>query len=130
MTPIQVDLLIIGGGPAGLSAALMFSRLRRPTLVYDSGVYRNAQSPIAHTILGNEAVDPAAYRRKARKEIEDGYEWTNFVDGTITKLNKVEKGFEAEDAQGRRISAKKVVFATGIRDVLPSIPGMSTHIHR
>jgi thioredoxin reductase len=119
----HVDLLIIGGGPAGLSAALSFSRLRRPTLVYDSGLYRNQMSPIAHTILGNEGVDPAVYRHKARAEIEQGYDWTKFVNGKITKLAKGSEGFEAEDEEGNRVLAKQVVLATGVADILPSIPG-------
>lgn len=120
----NVDLLIIGGGPAGLSAALMFSRLGRPTLVYDSGLYRNQMSPIAHTILGNEGIDPAVYRRKARAEIEQGYDLTKFVNGKITRLVKGSGGFEAEDEAGNKVQAKQVILATGVADVLPSIPGM------
>lgn len=122
-TPTHVDLLIVGGGPAGLSAALMFSRLQRPTLVYDSGLYRNSQSPIAHTIFGNEGIDPAAYRQKARSEIQKGYEWTKFVDGKIVKLVKSEGGFEAEDEKGSKVLAKRVILATGVRDILPPISG-------
>lgn len=126
--PTKVDLLVIGGGPAGLSAALVFSRLRRPVLVYDSGVYRNAGVETSHTILGHEGVNPAEYRRKARKEVEDGYPATTFRDAKITSLVRVDGAgpdvrFEGRDAEGRVVHAKKVVLATGIKDILPAIPG-------
>ena len=123
---MKVDLLIIGGGPAGLSAALFFSRLKRPTLVYDSGVYRNAGVQVAHTILGHEGVNPAEHRTKARKEVEDGYPWTSFRDSQVVSLNKAKKGFVARDAQGKEVYARKVILATGIKDHLAAIPGKSS----
>lgn len=129
---MKVDLLIIGSGPAGLSAALFFSRLKRSALVYDSGLYRNAGVKVAHTILGHEGVDPAEYRRKARREIEDGYPWITFKDIKITDLSRVtaegRSGFKAVDAGGEEVFARKVILATGIQDHLLPIPGMSRHI--
>ena len=122
---MKVDLLIIGGGPAGLSAALFFSRLKRSTLVYDSGVYRNAGVQVAHTIFGHEGVNPAEYRAKARKEIQDGYPWTTFRDTKVTSLVPDGKGFKAQDAQGQEVLARKVILATGIKDNLAPIPGES-----
>jgi thioredoxin reductase len=127
---MKVDLLIIGGGPAGLSAALFFSRLKRPTLVYDSGVYRNAGVQVAHTILGHEGVNPAEYRSKARQEIQDGYPWTTFRDTRVTSLTRVcdaetkKDVFKAVDALGQEVWARKVVLATGIQDHLLPIPGV------
>lgn len=130
------DLLIIGGGPAGLSTATFFARVNRPFILYDSGLYRNAQSPVAHTIMGYENVNPAFYRARVREELEASYGSGNgslgngqFRQGKIVRLEndkaapESESQFEAVDDQGRVISARKVVLATGIKDVLPPIPG-------
>ncbi len=126
--PMELDLLIIGAGPAGLSTALTFSRLRRSCLVYDSGLYRNGNSPVSHTVPGFDGSDPAVWRKKARKEIEVGYgEWTRFKEARVTGLKKLDNGevFESVDDTGEVIRARKVVLATGITDNLPPIPGMS-----
>jgi thioredoxin reductase len=92
-------------------------------MVYDSGLYRNAASPRAHTIVGNESIDPAEYRRKAKAELADAYPWTTFRQGRIVSLVKDGEMFAAEDEHGNTIQARKVVLATGIKDVLPDIPG-------
>ncbi|KAK8865846.1 hypothetical protein IAR55_000994 [Kwoniella newhampshirensis] len=125
----SVNLLVIGGGPAGLSAAAMFSRLRRSCLIYDSGSYRNATTLHSHTISGYEGVDPAIYRQTLRGQLKDWYsEKTEWRKGKIVSLLKVEGGeggFEAIDEEGREIKAKKVILATGVKDRLPDIPGMA-----
>lgn len=130
MTSTKTDLLIIGGGPAGLSAATFFARVNRPFILYDSQLYRNAQSPEAHTIMGFEGVSPAEYRSKTRSQVEDLYGKGPgglgngvFKNGRIVSLEKVDGGFEAVDEDEARILARKVVLATGIKDVLPDIPG-------
>lgn len=159
----QTDLLIIGGGPAGLTTATFFARLNRPFILYDSGLYRNDQSPAAHTIPGFEGAAPREWREKVLGELrvkygkgegedvavvksnEDGPGTGNATEqtldepivslrtfdyrkGRIVKLeskniNGVEV-FEAEDEQGISITARKVVLATGLKDVLPDIPGL------
>lgn len=138
-TPTTVDLLILGAGPAGLSTALTFSRLRRSCLIYDSGLYRNGNVKVSHTVPAYDGSDPAEWRRKARKEIEMGYgEWTTFRDAKVIELRKVDgKGegggvgegwFDSIDEQGGKVRARKVVLATGITDNLPAIPGRSATI--
>lgn len=132
-TITKTDLLIIGGGPAGLSTATFFARVNRPFILYDSGLYRNAQSPIAHTIMGHEGVSPASYRAQVRNQLEALYGQGEhslrngaFRKGKIVSLVKDAERFEAVDQDGNKISARKVVLATGIKDVLPSIPGTSS----
>lgn len=126
----STEMLIIGGGPAGLATATFFARVNRPFILYDSQLYRNAQSPVAHTIMGFEGSSPADYRSKVRRELEELYGKQGaglgngeFRNGKIVSLEKVAGGFEAIDAEGRMIKARKVVLATGIKDVLPNIPG-------
>jgi thioredoxin reductase len=130
MTTTKTDLLIIGGGPAGLSTATFFARVNRPFVLYDSQLYRNAQSPVAHTIMGFEGVNPPEYRSKVRAEIEvlygkgpGGLGNGVFRNGKIVSLEKVDGGFEAVDKDGGKVMARKVVLATGMSDVLPDIPG-------
>jgi thioredoxin reductase len=132
-TSTSTEMLIIGGGPAGLSTATFFARVNRPFILYDSQLYRNAQSPVAHTIMGYEGSSPVEYRSKVRQELEslygiggEGLGNGEFRNGKIVSLEKVPEGFEAVDEDGRKIQARKVVLATGIKDVLPDIPGWST----
>jgi hypothetical protein len=103
-------------------------------MLYDSKLYRNAQSPISHTVMGFEGVNPHDYRFKIRTELEGLYGEKGmghgvFRDGKIVSLKKAERddeqsSFEAIDDEGRKIVARKVVLATGIKDVLPAISGM------
>ena len=126
----STDLLIIGGGPAGLSTATFFARVNRPFILYDSQLYRNAQSPEAHTIMGYEGISPAQYRSKIQMELcslygKGGLGNGVFKNGKIVSLLKTDNGFEAVDEEGNTVKARKVVLATGIKDVLPPIPGKS-----
>lgn len=124
MSTTQIELLIIGGGPAGLSAAITFSRLRRSCVIYDSGNYRNASASHSHTILGFEGQDPADFRAKVRGELLRDYSaTTTFRNGQIVSLIKVGEGFEAKDAEGNTLKARKAILATGLKDHLPDIAG-------
>lgn len=124
--PTLTDLLVIGGGPAGLSAATMFARTLRPAVLYDSGVYRNAPAKESHTIPGFDGADPAAYRTKAGADLAK-YANVEVRRGKIVALvrekNEHGDGFKATDDAGRVLAARKVVLATGVKDNLPDIPG-------
>lgn len=131
-TTTSTELLIIGGGPAGLSAATFFARVNRLFVVYDSQLYRNAQSPESHTIMGYEGISPAEYRSKIQMQLCERYGKGGlgngvFKNGKIVSLEQVKGGFEAVDAEGNMVRARKVVLATGIKDVLPPIPGTYFH---
>lgn len=126
MSSTSTDLLVIGGGPAGLSATLMFARLNRPVVMYDSGKYRNGASQHSHTIPGSDGESPADWRRKVREQVEANYKWVETRDDRVESLEKCPKGgFEAVDSQGRKVVARKVILATGLKDVLTDIPGQS-----
>jgi thioredoxin reductase len=100
-------------------------------MVYDSQLYRNSQSPESHTIMGYEGISPAEYRSKIQMELcslygKGGLGNGVFKNGKIISLEKVDGGFEAVDDGGNKVKARKVVLATGIRDILPPISGMSS----
>ena len=125
MSPEEfVDVLIIGGGPSGLSAALCLSRARYTTAVFDSGVYRNALSYHVHMVPTWDHSDPREYRAAARKELKKRYDTVQFVDLAVTEVTKDETGiYHAVDASGKKWTGKKLILATGVKDIFPDIPG-------
>jgi thioredoxin reductase len=124
---ITADVLILGGGPAGLSAAASLSRLMVPTIVFDSGRYRNAPATHMHNMVGFDHVDPSHFRAISRQQLTDRYKTNTFVDRTVTSLTKTGDGsFEATDEDGQTYEARKVILATGVRDILPDIDGFAS----
>jgi thioredoxin reductase len=125
-TPATViDVIIIGGGPSGLAAALCLSRARYRTAIYDSGLYRNADAAHMHMVPTWDHRDPKEYRAEARKELVTRYgEIVELVDRAVNSVTKDDAGnFYAIDAAGKAWVGRKLVLATGVKDVLPDIPG-------
>ncbi|KAF1968086.1 FAD/NAD(P)-binding domain-containing protein [Bimuria novae-zelandiae CBS 107.79] len=118
-----VDVLIIGGGPAGLTAASILARQVITCVIFDNGTYRNKLSNEMHTVLTAENGSPEAFRAKARQELLQKYETIAFQDTTIAKVTKLEGGFEAEDRDGTKWQGKKLILATGVEDIFPAIEG-------
>jgi thioredoxin reductase len=119
----QCDVLIIGGGAAGLSAALVLSRARRKVLVVDAGEPRNAPAAHMHGYLSRDGLPPSELLRFGRSEV-NGY-GGDFIAGTVTELVSTGRtGFLANLGGGQRVSARRVLVTTGLRDVLPDIPGI------
>ena len=118
----QHDVVIIGGGAAGLSAALVLSRARRKVLVVDAGAPRNAPAAHLHGYLSRDGMSPTELLVVGRAEVRSyGGE---IVDGTVTDLVPDGRGFTALLAGGQRISARRVLVTTGLVDELPDIPGL------
>ena len=116
------DVIVIGGGAAGLSAALVLSRARRKVLVVDAGSPRNAPAAHMHGYLSRDGMPPADLLAVGREEVRSyGGE---IVDGTVTDLVACGHGFTALLAAGRRISSRRVLVTTGLRDESPDIPGL------
>ncbi|KAF9870423.1 thioredoxin reductase [Colletotrichum karsti] len=115
------DVLIIGAGPAGLSTATALSRQLYTTVLFDSGLYRNARATHMHNVLGFDHVPPPVYRAKARSDIQARYsETVTFADVEVTKTEKLNNGiFTAEDATGKTWFGRKLVLATGVADIMP-----------
>ncbi|PYI32892.1 FAD/NAD(P)-binding domain-containing protein, partial [Aspergillus indologenus CBS 114.80] len=123
------EVIVIGGGPSGLSALSSLSRVRRRTILFDSGEYRNAPTREMHDVIGNDGTPPAEFRGLAREQIRK-YDTATIVDTTITTVTPASDPatntsyFRAQDVDGRAYTARKVVLGTGLIDVLPSVPGL------
>lgn len=118
------DVLIAGGGPAGLSAALLLGRSRRSTLICDGGQPRNAPSPAAHNLFTRDGAPPLELLRIGREQLAP-YTSVSCANTEIVDVAAVDGRFIATLGDGRRIAARKVILATGVRDELPAIDGLA-----
>ncbi|MEQ0558067.1 NAD(P)/FAD-dependent oxidoreductase [Amycolatopsis sp. NEAU-NG30] len=117
------EVLVVGGGPAGLNAAQTLGRQRRRALLVDSGRPRNAPASEMHMFLSRDGFSPAALRRIGRAEIAE-YATVEVRDGLITALRGAIDDFTAEFADGTTARARRVILATGQVDALPEIEGV------
>ncbi|BCJ40709.1 methyltransferase [Actinoplanes ianthinogenes] len=117
------DVLVIGGGAAGLSGAVTLARSRRTVLVIDSGEPRNAPAGHVHNLLGREGVAPAELYRAGRAEVA-GY-GGEFLDGTAERAERDGDGFLVTLAGGERVRGRRLLVTTGLADELPEIPGLA-----
>jgi thioredoxin reductase len=119
----EYDVVIIGGSAAGLSAALVLSRARRRVLVVDSGTPRNAPAAHMHGFLSRDGMPPGELLDIGRDEVK-GY-GGEVRSGTVTELVQCgPSGFRVLLADGHRVSARRLLVATGLRDELPDVPGL------
>lgn len=118
----EFDIIIVGGGPAGLSAASSIVRQGHKTLLFDSGKYRNALTKHMHTVPGWDHQDPATFRAKARTDLER-YGCVTVEDAGVETLKQREDGIFEATSNGKAWTGKKVILATGVEDILPAIPG-------
>jgi len=118
----EFEVVVVGGGPAGLSTALLLGRMRRRTLVCDSGRYRNAAARAMHGYLTRDGASPAEFLRTARAEVAR-YGDVTLWRGEVTGAELVAGGFAVERAGAPGVRARKLVLATGVVDELPAIAG-------
>lgn len=120
------DVVIVGGGPAGLSAALLLGRARRRVLLCDSGEHRNDRATAMHGFLTREGIAPAEFRRIARAELA-AYPGIQVAPVAVTDAEAcdAEGGF-AVTLAGREapLRTRRLLLATGLRDELPAIEGL------
>ena len=120
----RYDVVVIGGGAAGLSAALVLSRARRKVLVVDAGQPRNAPAAHLHGYLSRDGLPPAELLATGRGEVI-GY-GGEIIPGTVADLVPDGRaGFWVLLEDGQRISTRRLLVTTGLRDELPDVPGLS-----
>ncbi len=118
----MIDVVIVGAGPAGLSAALLLGRCRRRVLVCDRGTPRNAASHALHGYLTRDGVSPRELRRIGRDELKPyGIE---VRDAEVQDVQGTIEAFEVTLDTGDRLAARMVLLATGVLDRLPDIAGL------
>lgn len=117
------DVIIVGGGAAGLSAALVLGRCRRSVLVIDQGNPRNAPAEAMHGYLTRDGINPLQLLQIGRQEIA-AYA-VKFIKGEVVDATKRRNGFVAILHDGNRYKARKLLLATGMRDQLPRIDGFT-----
>ena len=118
----QFDVVVVGGGPAGLSAALALGRARRSVLVVDSGTPRNAPAGQVHNYLGREGTPPGELLATGRSEVA-AY-GGRFRSGEVLAAELVPGGFLLLLAEGAPVRARRLLVTTGLVDELPDVPGV------
>lgn len=119
----DVDVLVVGGGAAGLSGALTLARARRSVLVVHDGAPRNAPAAHMHAYLGLDGLPPAELLARGRAEVE-GY-GAEVVEDRVVDVRRDGDGFRAALAGGRVVRSRRVLVATGLVDALPDVPGVA-----
>ncbi|SDN89824.1 NAD(P)/FAD-dependent oxidoreductase [Alkalicoccus daliensis] len=116
-----LDCAVIGGGPAGLNAALVLGRSRRTTILFDDNKPRNAVTSESHGFITRDGVHPQELKRIAQEEIGK-YPDVRIEAQRVIRIHKENNVFQVETAAGEMYSAKKVILATGFKENLPEIP--------
>jgi thioredoxin reductase len=117
------DCVVVGAGPAGLSAALMLGRCRRSVLVCNTGETRNVRSAGLHNYLTRDGIGPTDFLRIAREEVER-YPSVKFSNVEVIDATRSGDGFRIVGADGAELGARKLLLATGVADELPDIEGL------
>ena len=118
------DTIIVGGSYAGLSAAMALGRALRNVLVIDSGQPCNQQTPHSHNFLTQDGEKPAVIADKAKAQVMQ-YKTVQFLNDKAISGTKTADGFSIVTEQGGAFTAKKLVFASGVKDEMPDLPGFA-----
>lgn len=117
------EVLIVGGSYSGLSAGLALARARRKVLIIDSNQPCNRQTPYSHNFLTQDGTKPAEIASIAKTQLEK-YNTVQFKDDVAESATVTDYGFEVKTQTGKIFYTKKLIMATGLRDLLPAIPGL------
>lgn len=120
----KYEVIIIGGSYSGLSAAMALGRSMRRVLVIDSGAPCNRQTPHSHNFLSRDGERPDVISAIALAQLK-AYESVEWESGLAVEGKKVSDGFEITLEDGRRFQSGKLILATGLHDIMPSIPGFA-----
>lgn len=118
------DVVVVGGGAAGLSGALMLGRARRSVLVVDSGQPRNAPAAHVHGFLSRDGAPPGEFLEAGRREVR--HYGGEILTGRATSVARLADGFAVEVDHGRTVAARRLLMATGTTDELPEVAGIES----
>ncbi|WP_406846002.1 NAD(P)/FAD-dependent oxidoreductase [Bacillus safensis] len=118
-----LDCAIIGGGPAGLSAALVVGRGRKQVIVFDDELPRNRVTQESHGFITNDGMTPFEIRRAGEADLQK-YPNIKIKRSKIVEIQKKEERFTLLTHEGDTFEAKKIILATGLQDILPEIEGI------
>jgi thioredoxin reductase len=118
------DCIIIGGGPAGLNAALVLGRARKNVVVIDEGRARNRVTRETHGFLTRDSISPSEFRRIAKEQIS-AYPSVTFAEDSAISITGTDGDFQITTAQGQTYQSKKLLFAIGMKDLPLDIKGLS-----
>ncbi len=118
------DVIVIGGSYSGLAAAMALGRALKKVLIIDNGKPCNAQTPYSHNFITQDGNTPKEISIQAKNQVEK-YNTVSFFSGLATAGIKTINGFEIHLQTGEVFSSRKLIFSTGIKDLLPNINGVS-----
>lgn len=123
-TTKKFEVIIIGGSYSGLSAAMTLGRSLRSVLIIDSGLPCNRQTPHSHNFITQDGATPSEISQKAKSQVLK-YDTIHFIEDKAIKGMKTGHSFHIHTESGKEFEAKKIIFATGIKDIMPKIKGLS-----
>lgn len=121
---MNADVIIIGGSYAGMAAALQLLRARRKVLVVDAGLRRNRNATHSHGFITQDGVAPGDIARQAREQLSR-YETLEWLDGVAEQAQGARDDFSIGLSDGRIMTGRRLLFATGVSDELPAVEGLA-----
>jgi thioredoxin reductase len=118
----EYDVVVVGGGAAGLSGALMLARARRSVVVVDAGAPRNAPAKGVHGLLARDGMPPAELLARGRAEVE--HYGGEVAQGVVASATQDGDGFAVTLEDGRSLRARRLLVTSGLVDELPEVPGL------
>lgn len=118
------DAVIVGGSYAGLSAAMALGRSLRSVLIIDSGMPCNRQTPHAHNFITQDGATPAEISAQAREQVLE-YPTVKSLNDLVVSVSKTSNQFIVSTQKGATIKARKILFATGVKDIMPNVKGFA-----
>ncbi|MFD2170336.1 NAD(P)/FAD-dependent oxidoreductase [Tumebacillus lipolyticus] len=120
---MMYDCAIVGGGPAGLNAALVLGRAGRTVALFDNNQPRNGVTHASHGFITRDGIQPAEFRRIAYEEVMR-YPSVTQREDEVTDIRKLENGFEIKTLAGESAQARKLIVAAGLKEIFPDIEGL------
>src|SRR5690606_13952284 len=117
------EVVVIGGGPAGLQAALTVARVHRDVVLLDAGEGRNAPASHMHNLVTRDGVSPEEFRRIAREEVAS-YPTAEVRAARVRRVSPDGTAYLVELEHGELLRTRTLILATGVVDELPDVPGL------